>query len=352
MRYSRIVAAVVFTSALILALALPSQAAAVTDTLYCDSAVGYYQPLNSTAGKWEDFTPSVGTSGDRFTFSGIPNVLVSGNYEYSFDHIAFLMYPNNEELSFQDGYVYTYNFTIRSTMVSTPDLTSFQFGVCLEGYSDALPLADVVYTYDLQGSSTVYYYVTATVNVDDTFPQTTLPNPNDAYLYLRMGSEWTNTFSLVASELTMRKAVGEGAYYQASLDAIENLPNTEYDFILNKMPDAEGQVEAIKGEVDDITRELNVYITDVLGVLAGIEANEPLVYFPEITIPILDININSMIQDYVGSDGYFRPLSMINDIAPSAIGYINVGRYFLQVVLAVSFITIGLDKMLKIEWWL
>lgn len=352
MRYTRFIATIVFTSTLIFALCISSFAApAVTDNLLCDYGVAHYTPMNSSGDKWVDYDASANSTNDRFTFSGLPNVLVQGNYEYSFDSFTFMMYPSNEEISFKDGYVYTYNFTVRSTKVSSPSTTSFQFGVCLDGFNDARPLSDVVYTYETQGATTVYYYVTATVNVDSSFNQSTIPSPNDAWLYLRIATEWSDTFSLIASDLTMKKSVGEGAYYQASLDAIENLPNTEYDFTLNKMPDAEGTVEQIQGDIDDMTEELNLQLTNMLGVFTGISGEEPLVYMPPMNVPILDIDLHDYMGNYIDGKGYFRPLAMIDDMNAGAIYYIDLARKFLSIVLVFTFCTVGLEKMIKIEWW-
>ena len=351
MRNTRIIAAFVFATTLIFTLCLSSSAAALTDTLYCERGVAYFQPLNSSSGKWVDYTPSISNS--IFTFSNLPNTLVENNYEYSFDFFAFLLYPNSNLVEFTDGYVYTYNFTIRSTRVATPALTNFEFGVTDASYNEAIPLADVVYTYDMTGSSTATYYVTCTVNVDNTFPASTLPSPTDAYLYLRIASEWSDTFQLRASNMTMKKAVGEGAYYQASIDAIENLPNTEYDFTLNKMPDADGTVEVIKGQADDITSELNLQLTNALGVFTGISGEEPLIYMPKMKIPILNLDIADYTAGYISQDGYFRPLDMIQDMDDSgqAILGINLARHFLQLVFVFTFATVGIEKMLRIEWW-
>lgn len=353
MRCTRIIATFVFTSALIFSLCLTSLAAAVEDTLFCDSGVAHYTPMNSSSDKWVDYSPSVNASASRFTFSNLPSVLVQGNYEYSFNSFTFLMYPNNEDPTFYDGYVYTYNFTVRSTKVSNVDLTSFQFGVCRDGYLDAVPLADVVYTYDIQSSTTVYYYVTCTVNVDSTFPASRLPSANDAFLYLQIATEWSDTFSLIASDLTMKKSVGEGAYYQASLDAIENLPNTEYDFTLNKMPDADGTVDQIKGDIDELTEELNLQLTNMLGVFTGISGEEPLVYMPPMKVPILNLDLHDYMGNYIDGKGYFRPLALINqmDEGATAIHYIDLARKFLSIIFVFTFCTVGLEKMIKIEWW-
>lgn len=351
MRYTRIVTAFIFTLALIFSLCITSFAApAVNDTLQCDYGVAHYTPMNSSADKWVDYQATANSSYDRFTFSNLPNVLVQGNYEYSFDSFTFMMYPSNESISFQEGYVYTYNFTVSSSKVSTPSTTSFQFGVCLDGFNDARPLSDVYYTYETRGS-TAYYYVTATVNVDSSFNQSTIPSPDDAWLYLRIATEWSDTFTLIASNLTMKKSVGEGAYYQASLDAIENLPNTEYDFTLNKMPDAEGTVEQIQGDIDVMTEELNVQLTNVFGVFSGISGEEPLVYMPPMNVPILDIDLHDYMGSYIDSKGYFHPISMIEDMNSGVIHYIDMARKFLSIVLVFTFCTVGIEKMIKVEWW-
>lgn len=354
MRYSRIIAAIVFSSALIFILCTSVFASpALEDTLYCYYGVGYYAPMNSNVGKWQDFDPTVNDSSSVFAFNGIPDVLIDGNYEYSFQRFAFMMAPDNIELSFENGYIYTFNFTIKSTKNSDPSQTHFEFGVSEEGFTNALSLGNVVFNYDIRGTTTVTYYVTVTIYVDDTFPANSVPHPDDAYVYLELRTEWSDTFTLTASNLTMKKAVGEGAYYQASLDAIENLPNTEYDFTLNKMPDAEGVVEVIKGDADAITNELNLQLTDALGVFTGISGEEPLIYMPKMKIPILNLDLADYTEGYISQDGYFKPLAMIQDMDKSgqAMAGIELARKFLQLTFVFAFATIGIEKMLKIEWW-
>lgn len=353
MRYTRFIAALVFSSALILSLVLSSSAAAYTDTLYCSYGVAYFAPLNSTAGKWVDYNPTVSSDETKFTFSSLPANLVSGNYEYSFDSFSFLLTPNNSYVEFENGYIYSYEFEIRSTKNTNPDMTGFQFGVCTEGFNDAIPLADVIYTYDKSGSTTINYYVSVTLNVDSSFPANSIPHPDEAFIYLRIATEWSDTFSLIASSMSVKKSVGEGAYYQASLDAIENLPNTEYDFTLNKMPDAEGTVEKIKGDADVMTEELNLQLVNLLGVFSGISGEEPLIYMPKMKIPILNLDLADYTEGYISQDGYFKPLSMIQDMDKSgqAMAGIELARKFIQITFVIGFATIGLEKMLKIEWW-
>lgn len=354
MRYSRVIATIIFTSALIFSLCITSFAApAYNDSLYCSYGVAYFAPLNSSAGKWVDYNPTVNDSETVFSFTSLPANLVQGNYEYSFRSFAFLMNPNSSPVEFENGYVYTYDFQIRSTRNTNPSLTAFQFGVCKDGFNDVVPLADVIYTYDKSGSTTINYYVTVTLNVDSSFPANSIPHPDEAYLYLQIATEWSDTFSLIASRLNVKKSVGEGAYYQASLDAIENLPNTEYDFTLNKMPDADGVVEQIKGDADDITEELNLQLTNALGVLISLEGEEPLVYMPKMKIPILNLDLANYTKGYISPDGYFRPLDMIEDMDTSgqALATLELARKFISVVLVFTFCTVGIEKMLRIEWW-
>lgn len=342
MRCSRVIAAIVFSSALVFLSIFPASASAVEDNLYCESGVAYFQPMNSSSGKWVDYDPTVNSTEDVFTFSNLPNILTEGNYEYSFNSFTFLLYPYSDYVTFDRGYIYTYNFEIRSTKNTTPDLTGFEFGVCKEGFNDAVPLADVVYTYDKSGATTINYYVTVTLHVDDTFPANSVPYLDDAYLYLQIGTEWSDTFSLRASNMTMRKAVGEDAYYQASLDAIENLPQSEYNFIYNSMPDAEGEIKVIEGELLDVLQAYDAGIQQLVQIMR-IEQAKPCVYLPEVSIPILNIDVFNNHVFFV--DDY------LNTMDASIMPKIELVLVFIRLVFCVTFATFTIYKLARIEWW-
>lgn len=355
MRYTRILAAIILSSALIFLLCFGSSAAnTYKDTISCDHGMGVYFPLNSGAQKWVEFTPTITNNGTRFSFSGIEAELVNGNFEYAFDRFVFLLFPDNHLVEFEKGYIYTYNFTVRSTKVSNVNESAFSFGVSDYDFSFATPLGDVVYTYDFSGSTTVNYYITVSFYVDDSPSYNSLPNPEEAYLYLQISTEWSDTFSLIASNMTAEKAVGEDAYYQASLDAIQNLPDTEYNFILNKMPDAEGEVDAIELQADNLAEDFKLFTNDLYDVLVGVTYAEPLVYFPKMNIPILNIDLSSSeyFGKYISSDGFFKPLNLVADMNTSAMPAINLCKGVAQLILMVTFCTVGLEKMLRIEWWM
>lgn len=343
MRYSRIIAAIVLSSALIFSLCITAFAApAVVDPLYCDSGVAYFIPLNSSSGKWVDYEPTLNDERDVFKFSNLPNTLVDGNYEYSFKSFAFLLYPTNYEVEFESGYIYTYTFTIKSTRVSDPTNVGFEFGVCESGFLNAYPLADVVYTYTTTGASTVTYCITATVHVDDTLKQSIILDPDSAYLYLNMTSEWSSAFTLTASYMNMRKAVGEDAYYQASLDAIENLPDSEYNYILNKMPDAEGELTVMSGELLDIMAEFSPELKRGRDLFTS-DLARPCVYLPDIDIPFLKIHVMDKGVRYL--DTY------LNEMNPMILEWIAVVLNFVRLVVCVTFFTSTWYKMARIEWW-
>lgn len=346
MRYTRIVAAVVFSATLIFSLCLTSFAVpALSDTLYCSYGVAYFSPLNSSAGKWVDYEPTINADETVFTFSSLPANLVEGNYEYSFDSFAFLVTPNSSPVTFENGYVYTYEFKIRSTRNTNPNLTAFQFGVCNDGFNAALPLADVIYTYDKSGLTTINYYVTVTINVDDSFPANSIPHPDEAFLYLQIRTEWSDTFTMVASNMSVKKSVGEGAYYQASIDAIENLPQTEYDYILSKMPDDQGYIDTISG---DLTIMHNYFIshTDSIAYLYNyLDTARPCMYIPDVKVPFFK-NLNIVEDQIFYFDTYLDQMN--TDIMPK----VNIVVIAIRIFLVMTFLTTSIWKMVRVEWWL
>lgn len=342
MRCTRIIASIVFSSALLISLCFTSYCASYNDTLYVDRGVGYYAPINSSAAKWMDYTPTVSANADRFTFSGIEPTLTSGNYEYAFKSFAFVMYPNNNYVEFERGYVYTYNFQIRSTKVSDVSRSNFEFGVCDIEFNVVRPIGDVVYTYEVSGGTTYNYYVTATIVVDDTFNAANLPHPEEACVYLDFATEWSSTFTLIASNLSVKKAVGEEAYYEASLEAIQNLPNTEYDFILNKMPNAEGEIQVIQGDILDILQAYDPGIQQLVQIMR-IDQAKPCVYLPQVSIPIVDIDVFNNQVFFV--DDY------LNSMNPAIMSKLDVVLVFIRLVFCVTFATFTVYKLARIEWW-
>lgn len=353
MRYSRIIATFILSSALILCLVFPSSASEV-DTLICESGVGHFYSPNSANQKWVDYYPT--ENNGVYTFSDIPYGTTSGNIEYAFYSFTFLTYSDYTPVTLERGYVYTFNFKITSTKISSSnaDRTTFSFGMCEASYTNALPLSSVTYTYSTaSGRST--FNCTAVVNVDGSIDFSSLTsNDGELYYYLQIIGPWSDNFTLTSSNMTKTKNLGEESYYQASVDAIENLPQTEYDYVYNNMPNAEGDIDQIKGNLDELTEELHLLTSDLYEVLLGISDDEPLIYMPPMQIPVLDINLRTAkyFGNYIDGNGYFHPLSMVNSMAPSFTKWVEVGRSFVQLSVIIGFVTIGLDKMLKIEWWM
>ena len=335
---------------------IPSYAAAEVTNLYCDVGVANYTSPGQE-GLWIDYTPTVNDNENMFTFASVPQTINQDGIDFEAYTFAFVCYPLDSSgvsapVTFEKGYVYTFNFTIQTTRLLDPDLTSFSFGICQEGFTDARPLAEVVYTLENVTSNVKRYYVTSTVNVDDSFPLSSMGDPYETYYYLQMGSDWTADFRLIASNMTSKKSVGEDAYYQASLDAIENLPNAEYEFTLNMMPDAEGEIELIKGDIDDITQELHLVTNDLYDVIMGVQKAEPMIYFPTMRIPHLDIDVlESVDEQSYFKDGFFYPLVLI-----TAMGglprWVSVALAFVRITFVIGFVTYTLDNMLRVEWWL
>lgn len=378
MRIARFVAAFIFATSLIISLIIPASAAAETTSLYCDVGVANYTAPGQE-GLWIDHYPTVNDDDTIFTFSSVPQTVTQDGVDYSAYTFTFVCYPveaggGSLPLTFEQGYVYTFNFSVLSTRLLDPELTSFSFGICQEGFTDAMPLSEVVYTIENVTSNQKRYHITTTVNVDASFPLSSMPDPNDTYVYLQMGSDWTADFRLSASQMTQKKSVGEDAYYQASLDAIENLPQSEYEFTLNKLPDAEGDVELIKGNLDEITEELHLITSDLYDVIMGIESNEPLLYFPPMKIPwpsvseegvvtfdktLADLRTEGYMGNSIDGQGFFHPLTLIKQATGYVEGaesnpleWLNIALAFVRVFFSISFVTLTLDNMLRIEWWL
>lgn len=343
MRYSRIIAAIVFSSALILACVFPSSANE-TDKLVCDSGVGHFVSANSSLDKWVDYIPDHNSNLDSYTFPNIPEGITSGNTEYAFNSFTFLTYSYDTSVTLERGYIYTFNFQISSTQISSSNAsrTVFSFGMCEDGYTNGLPLSSVTYTYSTKAGRTIFN-CTAIVNVDGSIDFSGLTS-NDAelYYYLQMSSPWSDSFTLTASNMTKVKSLGEESYYQASVDAIKGLPESEYNYILNKMPDAEGELTVMSGELLDIMAEFSPELKRGRDLFTS-DVARPCVYLPDIDIPFLNIHVMDKGVRYL--DTY------LNEMNPMILEWIAVVLNFVRLVVCVTFFTSTWYKMARIEWW-
>ncbi|MBQ2846037.1 MAG: hypothetical protein IJE75_02750, partial [Firmicutes bacterium] len=286
MRYSRFVAAFVLTSALIITFIIPTSAAE-TEALICESGVAYYSAVNANASEWIDYYPTV--SGGSYTFQ-FPSTYSSDGNDYGIESFVFLTYTDYSLIALERGYIYTFNFTIQSSALNYKDNTYFEFGVCNSGFNNAFVLSDVTYTYSTKANKTTYN-VTCVVRCDENMVEPEYdPNDSNNYYFLKMNATWVSNITLVGSEMKRTKALGEEAYYEASVNAIKDLPQTEYDYILNKMPDAEGELTVMSGELLDIMSEFSPELERAKDLFTS-DIARPCVYVPDIDIPILDIHV-------------------------------------------------------------
>lgn len=353
MRFTRIIASFVFATLIIFTLTVNSFASGTLEQLFeCYDLIAYYSPLNSTSGKTVSYNQTY--DGEYSVFDSIPHTIVSGNYEYSLNSMSFYFQKASKpwEIEFEYGYIYTYNFEIKCAKINNPNDTYFKFGVTNYDLTKELFLADVEYTYSSTSGYTTYHLKSVVYVGDDFNSQImNIDDPEELVLKLEMVSEWSSAKSVRCSSI-QKKSVGEAAYYQASLDAINNLPQTEYDYIYNHMPDSEGDVAVIQGEIDDMMVEVKNKVNGYHDMFVAVSHNEPMVYMPRIRIPILDIDLDDTSYGSYVSNGYFYPMSYLNTMNPEIVPQIEIVVTFLRFICIFTFATVGVYKMLRIEWWL
>lgn len=354
MRYSRILAAFILTTSLIILLVIPSSAAEVYDLYVCDAWL-YYQPDQGGDPIYTNVLPDVNDDG-TFTFNLTEHINDNGN-QTDLRSIAILMYP--EDIGYVEcerGYIYTYNFTVRMTRVTNPSDFYFEFGICDSSFTEVIPMADVTYSYS--GTSAMKTYsCTAVMYIDDTFSFGSLKEDIDTLCcYLDITGTWSGDVTLRNLEQRVSKAVGEDAYYEASLEAINNLPQSEYDFVMSKMPDEQGMADNVNGDIDDMLNEVKLEINGFYDIITAINYNEPLIYFPSINIPLgdgvnIDVINDTPMRNYIDGEGFFRPLAMLASMNGNIVSWINTFVVFIRFVAVIGFLTVGLYKMLHVEWW-
>ena len=305
MRYSRFIASVVLASLLVLILTFNTFAVAVPSALDVYKASLYYAPsVQGGSGIYDEIDPVFNSTNVEFR---IPQH--SGEFDgNSLRSVSVLFYNLSgfENVELQRGYIYTFNFTFRINNVDIqPDDFELGFGVCNDDMSLSAPLSDVIFNYAKKNS---YYefYCTAVVDVKSDFDFSYVGSPSDLLYYLEIIGKWKegSTVTLRNYTQTVTKSVGEEAYYQASLDAIQGLPQSEYDYIYNSMPDEEGEVNTIKGKFIDI---LAVFDSDIATLTQALTTDiaRPCVYMPKVAFPFLDVQVWDAhifyIDDYLDS---------------------------------------------------
>jgi len=338
MRYSRFIAAFVLTSALIITFIIPTSAAE-TEALICESGVAYYSTVNDNNFEWVDYSPSV--SEGKYTFN-LPSSYENNEIGYYLKSFTFLTYTDYSLIPLERGYIYTFNFQVQTNNINSKDSTTFEFGVCQTGFNDAFLLSDVTYTYNTKAGKTTFY-VTCVVRCDENMVEPEYsPVDSDNYYFLTMNAHWVSDITLVGSEMKRTKALGEEAYYEASVNAIKDLPQTEYDYILNKMPDAEGELTVMTGELLDIMSEFSPELDQAKDLFTS-DIARPCVYLPDIDIPILDIHV--MDKGVLFLDSY------LNNMSTSILAWIDVLLWFIRFVACATFFTVTWYKMARVEWW-
>lgn len=355
MRRIGIYIALILTAPLILTCAVPCSAAAETADWYWYSADLRYNCL--TIG--EPYTTVVMyPEGTSPSLTGIPYTFTEGDHTYEFNDLIACFYPEEGYVDFVQGYIYTFDFEIRITNIT--DLSQLQFEFAIgkltddDYVSEYTPYGDLVYTYT-RSNRTYTFNLKVTVNVDENFPNMTFNEYSCVMLQVMNFEEaFGGSFNVKSMSSTCVKAIGENAYYQASLDAINDLPNTEYDFVYQRMPDGEGAVEQIKGDLNTITSKFDEILNEFHDLVNSINEPEPRIYMPKIKIPILDIDLtgSKYMGAYIDGEGYFRPLEYLNSMSSDILQPLILVSTFIRFILLVTFITVGLENMIRIEWWI
>lgn len=342
MRNSRLVASVILATFLIFALVVNTFSATVPEELDVYKASLYYAPsTQGGSGVYDEIEPTFNSTNATFT---IPehNGDFSGNNLRS---VGVLFYHTSSKLEFNRGYIYTFNFTFRMNNIDIlPEQYILEFGVCNDDMSLTAPVADVVFNYTKK--ATYYeFYATAVVDVKSDLNFAYVAPPDELVYYLDIIGDWKpgSTVTLRNYTQTVTKSVGEEAYYQASLDAIKGLPQSEYDYIYNNMPDEMGEVEVIKGKFIQILAVFDQDIALLLGALTTDEAR-PCIYLPRVEIPILDIKV------WEAQIFYFD--DYLDSLNPNIMIALDPMLYFIRMVVFFGFATYTVYKIIRLEWWL
>lgn len=326
MRFARIAFAVILSTTLILSFCLSVYAAEEENMyVYCINVL-YSPPAGSGLGTRERafFDDPSSTGVYQFSLDG---TIMEDQREFQLAGVNILGNTDSIDL-WQQGYIYTFTYEIRvpNSSCPIPGSTLFTFGVASLFDDDTMDryqaLGDVTYTY-ITSANFVTFYVTSVVYVDSNFVGSQVGNLDNAYTSLEINIRDFNsvTLSVRLSNVKAQKAIGEDAYYQASVDALNDLNSSmngvnnsvnqvnnsvnelnqsvqdlpqaqvdaEYNFILNTMPDDQGYIDTISGDLT-IMHDYFVGKTDSLVFLLDyLESSRPCMYLPKVSIPFLRI---------------------------------------------------------------
>lgn len=345
MRYTRVLIAFVLTSALIFLFSFNVFASELKD-LFVQDAWLYYMPnTDSNEAIYSNVVPTDNGDG-TFTFALTEHINDNGN-QTDLRSIAVLMYlDDGSNFDFEYGYIYTYNFTFTMTKVDDPDMY-LEFGFCDASWSDAIPFSSVTYTYEYNSRQRLYqYFCTAVLYVDDNFSLGSLNDDvSSLCCYIDITGSWTGDLTLINKQQTVTKAIGEDAYYQASLDAINQLPQSEYNYIMSLMPDSEGEVELVQGTISDIDDQLRLNYYDSLSgfFTEGMAISRPVVYMPSIHIPILDIHVRDA--------GFFYIDDFLNSMNPNIMASLETLAIVIRWFTLITICTVTFYKWVRLDWW-
>lgn len=347
MRYTRFIASIILATIICILLVIPSSAVATEQKIIIDSCEASYRNQY-----FEMYYPQVNR--DNYVFPQIKNPY-NGDVENppQLSKVTLIGYTD-PHIDWKEGYIYTFNYTVAVALVQesvTPTITLGLASLNNSGtISQYTPIGDVTFTYNKTGTSsqgfTYTYSITSVVKVDSSFDNGNMEDYNKSYVCLTIDGIFNQSsanVTVLANRMKVTKSIGEDAYYQASIDAIEGLPESEYDYIYNKMPDESGEVEVIKGKFIQI---LGVFDQDIALLLSALNTDvaRPCIYMPRVIIPILDIEV------WEAQIFYFD--TYLNSLNPNIMIALDPMLYFIRMVVFFGFATYTIYKMIRLEWWL
>lgn len=347
MRYSRLITSAVLATLICFLLIVPSSAVATEQKIIIDSCEASYKNQY-----FQVYYPQVNR--DNYVFPQIKNPY-DGDVDNppALSSVTLLGYTD-PYIDWKEGYIYTFNYTVAVALVQEDVYPTITLALATTTSSGTIaqysPIGDVTYTYTKTGTQnqgfTYTYTITSVVKVDSSFNNGNIEDYNLTYVALTIDGIFQHSsanVTVLSNRMKVTKSIGEDAYYQASIDAIEGLPQSEYDYIYNSMPDEAGEVEVIKGKFIQI---LGVFDQDIALLLSALNTDiaRPCIYLPRVIIPILDIEVWEAQIFYV--DDYLDSLN------PNIMVALDPMLYFIRMVVFFGFATFTIYKMIRLEWWL
>lgn len=346
MRYTRVIASVICATLILIVFIIPISAVATEQKLIIDSCEASYRNQY-----FEVYYPQINR--DNYVFPQIKNPY-NGDVDNppQLSSITLLGYTN-PYIDWKEGYIYTFNYTVAVALVQEDVYPTITLGLATTTDRGTIaqyaPIGDVTYTYSKNGNSsqgfTYTYSITSVVKVDSSFNNGNMEDYNYTYVALTIDGIFNQSsanVTVLANRMKVTKAIGEDAYYQASLDAIEGLPQSEYDYIYNSMPDETGEVETIKGQFIEVLAVFNPDL-EALAQALTTDVARPCVFLPSVVIPFMDIE--------VWDNQIFYVDSYLNKMNPNIMSALESMLFFVRTVALFTFITVGLYKMIRMEWW-